>query len=231
MRAARVLLIESERINSQSFADALRLKYQVQLAHTGKQALLLAKTMKPDVVVVDAASLNTTGSRICARLRTMLGEIPIIHIRSTNKVGETSAANVVLVLPFTPRKLINRIERFLTGLKKGDVIETGQFCLNLEQLTLTTPWNEKKLTPKLATLMAIFMRNPHETLERRYLMQEVWKTDYMGDTRTLDVHIRWLRKIVEPTPRKPRYIATVRGKGYSFVPDAAGKPDEEPPEA
>ncbi|HEX3050263.1 MAG TPA: response regulator transcription factor [Aggregatilineaceae bacterium] len=219
MRAVRILLIENERANSISFVVALQQKYQVQVAHTGKQALLLAQTTKPDVVVLDAASLHTSGNRICSRLRMTFGELPIIHIRAENLPGETSAANVILTPPFTPRKLINRIERFIAPIMvdEGKVLELGSFSLNLEKQMLSTPWNEKKLTPKLVALMEIFMKRPNETLGRRFLMQEVWKTDYMGDTRTLDVHIRWLRKIVEPEARKPRYLLTVRGEGYCFA--------------
>jgi len=219
MRAVRVLLIENERANGISFAAALTQKYQVQVAHTGKQALYLAQTTKPDVVVLDAASMHTSGNRICSRLRMTLGELPLINIRAENPPGETSAANVVLTPPFTPRKLINRIMRFTAPIMvdEGKVIELGPFCLNLEKQMLTMPWNEKKLTPKLVALMEIFMKRPNETLDRRFLMQEVWKTDYMGDTRTLDVHIRWLRKILEPEARKPRYLLTVRGQGYCLA--------------
>jgi DNA-binding response OmpR family regulator len=215
MRATRVLLIENLRANGVSFADALRRKYQVQIAQSGKQALTMAQTLRPDVIVVDAASLRTSGNRICARLRDALGEMPIVHIRPPGLTQEKSAADVLLSPPFTSRKLINRIERFVSA--GGELLEVGPFCLNLAQQSLITPWNEKKLTPKLVTLMEIFMRNPNQTLERRFLMQKVWQTDYMGDTRTLDVHIRWIREVVEPNPRKPQYIKTVRGVGYCFA--------------
>lgn len=226
MRAIRLLLIENTRANEVSFADALKRKYQVQIAHTGKQALVLAHRLRPDIIVLDAASLRTTGDRICARLRDNLGEqLPIVHIRPT-MVANESLADVVLCPPFTARKLVNRIERFVAAVPpEGQLIEAGAFSLNLEKQTLTTPWTEKKLTPKLSALMEFFMHNPNQTLGRREIMQKVWETDYMGDTRTLDVHIRWIREIVEPNPRKPRYIRTVRGIGYCF---SMGDSEEEP---
>ena len=113
--------------------------------------------------------------------------------------------------------------------EESKVLEAGPFSLNLEQQTLTTPWTEKKLTPKLMLLMEVLMRNPEQTLDRKEIMQRVWNTDYVGDTRTLDVHIRWLRKIVEPNPRKPLYITTVRGQGYRLtIPATNGKAAEEP---
>jgi DNA-binding response OmpR family regulator len=229
MRAARVLLIESARFNGVSFAAALKRRYQVQIAHSGKQGLSMAEESRPDVIVLDAASLRTSGDRICARFRASLGELPIIHICAHDHAKAESPADVLLALPFTPRKLINRIERFVV-MPEGELLEAGPFSLNLAKQTLTAPWNEKKLTPKLVALMEAFMRSPNQTLERREIMQKVWNTDYMGDTRTLDVHIRWIRKIVEPNPRKPQYIMTVRGIGYRLaLPGAEPEPDPKPP--
>ena len=163
-------------------------------------------------------------------LRAELGGLPIIHIRAANVPLTPSEADVVLALPFTSRKLINRIERFSVPPVESSLLESGPFSLNLEQQTLTTPWNEKKLTPKLVTLMELFMQSRDQILGRKEIMQKVWDTDYIGDTRTLDVHIRWLRKVVEPNPRKPQYITTVRGKGYCFVIPPAAE-TETPPEA
>jgi DNA-binding response OmpR family regulator len=157
-----------------------------------------------------------------------IGALPIIHIRDAGSEPAPSDADVLLSLPFTARKLINRIERFAVASAESKVLEAGPFSLNLEQQTLTTPWNEKKLTPKLVTLMELFLENQEQTLDRKRIMQKVWNTDYIGDTRTLDVHIRWLRKVVEPDPRKPQYITTVRGKGYRFViPEPDGRTIEE----
>jgi DNA-binding response OmpR family regulator len=217
MKAIKVLLIESARDNSVSFAASLKRKYQVQIAHSGKQGLVSASDRRPDVIVLDAASLRTSGDRICSKLRAELGELPIIHIRSADAGPTPSDADVLLSLPFTARKLINRIEHFAVAPVESKVLETGPFSLNLEQQTLTTPWGEKKLTPKLVALMELFLQNLEQTLGRKQIMQTVWNTDYIGDTRTLDVHIRWLRKVVEPNPRKPQYITTVRGIGYRFV--------------
>ena len=220
MRATSVLLVESARTNGVSFASALKRKYQVRVAHTGKQALAMIKTSRPDVVVLDAASMRTSGNRIVDRMRALHGELPIIHIRPEGSGSGESAADVLLTPPFTSRKLINRIERF-SAATHGYRLEVGPFCLNPEQQTLTTPTTEKKLTPKLVALMELFMQNPTVTLQRREIMKSIWNTDYMGDTRTLDVHIRWIRKVVEPDPRKPQYILTVRGVGYRFqLPDA-----------
>lgn len=222
------MLIESARANGVSFAAALGRKYQTRIAHSGKQAVTMVRASRPDIVVLDAVSLRTSGNRIVQRLRAVHSGMPIIHIRSQDRTGGESAADVLLVPPFTSRKLINRIERF-AAFSHGDRLEVGPFCLSLQQQTLTTPSNEKKLTPKLVALMELFMQNPNVTLERRQIMQSIWNTDYMGDTRTLDVHIRWIRKVVEPNPRKPQFIRTVRGVGYRFAlpEDGAASPPAE----
>ncbi len=229
MKTVRVLLIESARKNSASFAPSLKRKYQVRIAHTGKQGLAFALEHSPNIIVLDAVSMRTSGNRICARLRANLEQTPIIHIRAKEASSGESAADVLLSPPFTARKLINRIDRF-TVPTKGKIVEVGPFSLNADNQTLVTPWTEKKLTPKLVELMKLFMSNLNQTLERKEIMQHVWKTDYMGDTRTLDVHIRWLRKAVEPNPRQPKFITTVRGVGYRLVvPDDTDQSQEPPP--
>jgi len=88
--------------------------------------------------------------------------------------------------------------------------------LDLEKNQVTKGGEVRKLTPKQCRLLEVFMNNPKKVLSRKFLMQEVWETDYMGDTRTLDVHIRWLREKIEDDPSHPLYLQTVRGVGYRF---------------
>lgn len=225
---AKVLLIERARNNSTSFAASLRRKYDVYIAHSGKQALPLARRTQPDVIVLDAISLRTSGDRIVARLRDQLGDVPIIHLRATPKSKRASLADVVLSPKFTSRKIINRIERFVSA-PAEDILNVGPFSLNLKQRKLISPKGETTLTPKLARLMWTFLQNPGKTLARETLMQGVWKTAYMGDTRTLYVHVRWLRREIEPDPRKPQYIITVRGVGYRFQLPEEDKPNGSTP--
>lgn len=238
MGATSVLLIENARTNGVSFAAALKRRYQVRIAHTGKQALAMVQENRPDVIVLDAASLRTSGNRIVDRLRAVDGQTPIIHIQSQDRASAGSPADVLLVQPFTARKLTNRIKKLVsTGL--GDRRDAGGQGLALQQ-PLAAPAADQQpaprlsalmellkqspnVTPKLIALMELFVQNPNVTLERRQIMQSIWNTDYMGDTRTLDVHIHWIRKALEPDPRKPRIIQTVRGVGYRL-----NLPEEEP---
>lgn len=211
-----VLLLESARANGSSFAPQLKKRYDVFVTNTGKMAVQLAREQNPDVFVLDAASMRTSGDRICQTIRTELNGLPIIHIKHgpPGDIDE-SVANSLLYLPFTYRKLWNQIERYVQA-SQGEIIQCGDLRLNVQQSILSTPKGEHKLTPKQAKLIEILMRHPDQLVERRTLMNEVWQTDYMGDTRTLDVHIRWIRQAVEANPNKPRYIQTVRGKGYIF---------------
>jgi DNA-binding response OmpR family regulator len=211
---AEVLLIEGKRASKRaSFATALSRRYTIITAHTGKQALEAIEKSVPDIIVLNAATTRTSGHRICVTIRQFSTEIPIIHIQKQGSPRSKSPADILLNMPFTPRKLFNRIDRFIAA-KDGEMLKTGPFQMNLKSRILTTKNGEQRLTPKLAKLMELFMRQPNEVLERGYLMEHVWQTDYLGDTRTLDVHIRWIREAIEEKPSKPIFLRTIRGKGY-----------------
>lgn len=220
MVAARVLLVESIRAKRTSFADALKKRYDVVSAPSGKQALQQAAQQAPDIVVLDAISMRTNGHRICESLRKALSGVPIIHLHPGPPTANANCADVILYPTFTSRKLVNSIERLLQP-PDDAVIVCGPFSVHVGRRVLTANGQETQLTPKLAQLVETFMRNPGQTLDRRYLMEKVWDTDYLGDTRTLDVHIRWIRRAIESNPSKPQYLKTIRGVGYRLeVPDA-----------
>lgn len=214
-----ILLIERAGKPETTFAPALERKnFRIQVVDTGAAALKTARKESPDLVILNAASLGSNGLRICQRLLKDLKKIPLIHILADEheEDAEASEANVTLVLPFTPRKLINRIKRLLPGQRK-DAVEVGPIRFSPGVRIVEAHGREKRLTPRTAALLEIFLKNPGEVLDRKYLMREVWQTDYVGDTRTLDVHVRWVREAVEPTPAKPRYLVTVRRVGYRFT--------------
>ncbi len=220
--AAKVLLIESVRANGKSFSDALSKRYDLTLAYSGKQGIVLAQDLLPDLVVLDAVSMRTSGDRICHKLRAFLPDTPIIHIRPPLVDGEPgTVADVVLHHPLTWRKLINRVKRFVAAPQKDEeILRVGRLSLNVTKRILTVDDQEKRLTPKLVGLAEIFFKHPNTVIARKTLIQQVWKTEYMGDTRTLDVHVRWLREALEADPGRPRIITTIRGVGYRLVPPA-----------
>jgi DNA-binding response OmpR family regulator len=231
IKSATLLLVEGQGISpQQSLAEALeKAGYHLVVCHTGKDAFAWTAENRPDLIVFDAASMRSSGARTCRRLRRELGsETPIIHTRLHDQPEDPSAeADIYLVHPFTARKLINRIRALLPANDCDDeVVRYGALTIYPSKPSVeVNGQGEKRLTPKLASLLQEFVRHPNEIISRRQLMHNVWKTDYIGDTRTLDVHIRWARELIEDEPARPKFLITVRGQGYLLnVP----LPDREP---
>lgn len=212
---AQLLVIEGKRADRPSFvAGLLKKGFLVTSASSGSKALALVAETRPDLVVVDAASMRTSGKRICRSLRQNLPGVPILLIQDENSpTQELDDVDIVLTLPFTLQKLLNRIKPFLP-VEKKNVLIVGPFQLDVDQRWARCEDRQVMLTPRLATLLKILMERAGEVIPREALFCEVWETEYTGDTRTLDVHISWLRQAVEVDPHHPRYIKTVRGLGY-----------------
>ena len=221
MPEAIILLVEGKSSNLQSLKSALKkAKYRAEICHNGKTAMDSIAVSKPNLVVFNAASMRSNGSRTCRRLRRALGETPMIHIRNQGEPEEEEAeADIYLEYPFTPRKLLNRIRTLLPADDvTEEVVRYGEVKFYPAKPSVDVAGRgEKRLTPKLAQLLQEFMRYPNEVVTRVQLMRNVWQTDYIGDTRTLDVHIRWVREVVELDPGKPELLLTVRGQGYVFI--------------
>lgn len=212
---SRILWIEGNRVEGPSFIPSLRKKgYLVDVASTGSEALSLLSKGDPDLIVLHAASMRSSGKRICRSLAEKSSGTPIIVIASADHpANDITGAKTVLTLPFTSRKLLNRIVPLLPS-DGGSLLHVGPIRLDLERKQLRCQGRETKLTPRLVYLLKIFMKHPGEVMERERLFREVWSTEYTEDTRTLDVHISWLRRALEEDPRNPRYLKTVRGVGY-----------------
>jgi DNA-binding response OmpR family regulator len=212
---ARILWIEGKRAEGPSFIPGLRKKgYEVETVATGNEALTRLVEVDPDLVVVNTASMRTTGKRICRSVREQVNGMPILVISDPQRpLSGDPCANVVLDLPFTLRKLVNRIIPLLPG-EGASLLHVGPIRLDLERKRVRCLKKESRLTPHLANLLKLLMEHPGEVLERERLFREVWKTEYTVDTRTLDVHISWLRQAIEEDPRQPHFLKTVRGVGY-----------------
>ncbi len=218
MTSANLLLIESGRATAPSFASPLKKKgYSLSIHHKIDHALKAAEKETPDLVVLDAASMKTSGTRMCRKTRAQLDGVPIILVSPEGaRPDRTNGASLTLVQPFTPRKLLNRIERLLPGDERY-VLELGPIKLNLAQHKVKCHGKESRLTPKQTRLLEVFMQNPQRLMTRKALIRQVWDTDYTGDTRTLDVHMSWLRRAIERDPKQPTLLATVRGVGYRLM--------------
>lgn len=212
---ASILWIEGRRQTNPSLASGLRQKgYYVEVVPNGKAALDRLENSMHDLIIVDAASLRTSGKRICQELRAQSQEIPILLIANLeHPIPEGKYANVVLVPPFTLRKLLNRIIRLLP-IGEKNILCAGPIRFDLVHKRVQCHNQQTRLTPRLAHLLQVLMQQAGEVLEREKLFREVWDTDYIGDTRTLDVHISWLRHAIEPDPHHPKYLKTIRGVGY-----------------
>ena len=214
MTEAIILIIEGQHAEVPSFATDLQKKgFDVETAKSGKEAVSRLKRISPDLVVVNAASLRSTGVRICQSLRSKDRKIPIILIIDEHNNVSKEAADAVLNLPFTVQKLSNRIKPLLPSDGKN-MIQAGPIQLDLDKRRVRCLGKSNKLTPRLVTLLQILMEHQGEAVEREHLFKKVWETDYTGDTRTLDVHISWLRRAIELDPLKPKFLKTIRGVGY-----------------
>ncbi len=212
---AKILLIEAKRADRPSFAFGLDKKgYQVTSVPNGATALEQLANGLPDLVIVDAASMRTSGRRICHSLQKQAPGVPVVLIlTSEDEQNEKNNAKVVLTLPFTLQKLINRI-RPLLPVEEKNVLKAGPFQLDVQQRIARRHDRQTRLTPRLVSLLKLLMEHPGEVIARDDLFREVWDTAFTGDTRTLDVHVSWLRQALEDDPRRPAYIKTVRGQGY-----------------
>jgi DNA-binding response OmpR family regulator len=138
-------------------------------------------------------------------------------------VSEDGVADLTLERPFNARKLLNRVRKLIPN-TASNTLCTGDIIFDVENREVSKGERKMRVTPKQAKLLEALMRNAGQVLSRRYLMKHVWNTDYLGDTRTLDVHIRWVREVIEDDPSRPKYVRTVRGVGYRFEPPSAEPP-------
>ena len=214
MKTTTLLVIEAKHAEIPSFAMDLQKKgFDVHIAQNGSKAIALLKEVSPSLVVVNAASLRSTGLRICQSLREKDSKLPIILILEEEIDVNKDLADAVLVLPFTVQKLSNRIKPLLPGDGKN-VYHVGPIRLDVEKRRVRCLGKSTKLTPRLVTLLHLLMDKHGEVVERNPLFKKAWETNYTGDTRTLDVHISWLRQAIELDPDNPKLLKTVRGVGY-----------------
>lgn len=172
-----------------------------------------------DVILVDATSLRGAGDSLARNLRRLAPAAHLILI-AENDTQTGLSYDYLLPEDVHWHKVLKVVEHTLESGRR-QVLVTGTFVLDLVERTVVCPAGEATLTTKLFSLLELFMRNPGKTVTRLQIMQDVWHTDFMDDTRTLDVHMSWLRKAIEPNPRQPVYLRTRRGVGYAFYPNGA----------
>jgi two-component system, OmpR family, response regulator RegX3 len=226
---ARVLVVEDE----ESFSDALSYMlrkegFEVAVASTGPTALVEFDRNGADIVLLDLMLPEMSGTEVCRQLR-QKSHVPIIMVTARDTeidkvVGLEIGADDYVTKPFSPRELVARIRAVLRRNASEPVeaetptLAAGPVRMDVERHVVTVSGDTVALPLKEFELLELLLRNAGRVLTRGQLIDRVWGADYVGDTKTLDVHVKRLRSKIEPEPSSPRYILTVRGLGYKFEP-------------
>lgn len=201
--------------------------YQVRLASDGLEALTLIEKDAPDLVVLDLMLPGIDGLEVCRRLRmqTRFQELPIIMLTAKGEeidkvLGLELGADDYITKPFSPRELLARIKarlRRIRAVSDGtEEIQRGDLRIHLSRFQVFVRNEEIELTHKEFELLRALVFHPGRVYSRDELLEQIWGYDFIGDTRTVDVHIRHLRQKIEKDPSNPDMIETLRGVGYRF---------------
>ena len=222
--AEKILLVDDEPTLLETLALNLRTSgYEVVTASDGAAALEMAHAESPDLIVLDLMMPELDGLTVCRSLR-QASETPILVLTARTGeldkiIGLESGADDYMTKPFSLGELQARLRALLrrAGPRRlGDEIRSGDLVLNLVSRRAYLADKELVLSPKEFSLLAELMRHQGAVLSRDLLLTRVWGYDFFGDSRTVDVHVRWLREKIEENPSQPGRITTVRGIGYRF---------------
>jgi two-component system response regulator RegX3 len=224
----RLLVVEDE----ESFSDALsymltREGYEVEVAGTGPAGLAAFERTGADLVLLDLMLPGLSGTEVCRAIR-QTSTVPVIMLTARDSeidkvVGLELGADDYVTKPFSSRELVARIKAVLRrrGAEREEellpgILESGPVRMDVQRHTVTVEGAGVQLPLKEFELLEMLLRNAGRVLTRGQLIDRVWGNDYVGDTKTLDVHVKRLRAKIEPEPGSPKYLLTVRGLGYKF---------------
>ncbi|HEY2831584.1 MAG TPA: response regulator transcription factor [Sporichthyaceae bacterium] len=224
----RLLVVEDE----ESFSDALSYMlrkegFEVAVAGTGPDALDEFERGGADLILLDLMLPGLPGTEVCRQLR-LRSNVPVIMLTAKDSeidkvVGLEIGADDYVTKPFSHRELVARIRAVLRRQSELDdtidaALEAGPVRMDVERHVVTVGGEPIALPLKEFELLELLLRNAGRVLTRMQLIDRIWGADYVGDTKTLDVHVKRLRAKIEPDPALPRYLVTVRGLGYKFEP-------------
>jgi two-component system response regulator RegX3 len=224
----RILVVEDE----ESFSDPLsyllrREGYEVSVADDGPAALEEFERNGADLVLLDLMLPGLPGTEVCRRLRSK-SNVPVIMLTAKDGeidkvVGLELGADDYVTKPYSSRELVARVRAVLRrGAEPeqvaGATVEAGPVRMDVERHVVTVDGNAVAMPLKEFELLELLLRNAGRVLTRMQLIDRVWGSDYVGDTKTLDVHVKRLRGKIEPDPASPKHLVTVRGLGYKFEP-------------
>ena len=224
----RILVVEDEEALSEPLAFLLgREGFEVQVVDNGLDAVVEFERNGADLVLLDIMLPGQSGTEVCKQIRAT-SAVPIIMLTAKDSeidkvLGLELGADDYVTKPYSSRELIARIRAVLR--RQGEpeehdagAIEGGPVRMDVERHVVTVSGETVAMPLKEFELLEMLLRNAGRVMTRSQLIDRVWGADYVGDTKTLDVHIKRLRSKVEPDPSSPRYVVTVRGLGYKFQP-------------
>jgi DNA-binding response OmpR family regulator len=182
-----------------------------------KAAFLAGRDRAPQIAVVEFGQMRQR-LNFCAQLLARWPAVSLIAVTNTVVEGSAIPFAQTLAYPMGPPALQGAIRAILQLATASELLRAGEVSLDTQNRTVNTPRGQHHITPKQSALLQMLMSRRGEVISRREIMETIWETTFLEDTRTLDVHIRWLREQIEHDPSNPQYILTVRGKGYSFCP-------------
>lgn len=224
---AKILIVEDDHNLLDTLTYNLRREgYTAVTATDGVEALHVARREKPDLIILDIMLPKINGFEVCRILRKET-TVPILMLtakveESDKIVGLEIGADDYMTKPFSLRELLARVRAMLRRARMVEmqpeepVLKVGDIEVDIPHHRASVSGRVLELTPKEFDLLAFLARNKGLVFSRDRLLEKVWGYDFAGDTRTVDVHIRWLRQKIEPQPDNPRYLVTVRGAGYKL---------------
>jgi len=223
----RVLLVEDEPDLAEPLAYLLRREgYDVEIAEDGPDALAAFRDNGADIILLDLMLPGMSGTEVCRQVRTT-SSVPIIMLTAKDSevdivVGLELGADDYVTKPYSSRELLARMKSVLRRFANVDsdlderVLESGRVALDIDRHTVSVNGQVINMPLKEFELLEVLMRNAGRVLTRGQLIDRVWGSDYFGDTKTLDVHIKRIRSRIEENPSEPVALVTVRGLGYRF---------------
>ncbi|GLJ61876.1 MULTISPECIES: response regulator transcription factor [Microbacterium] len=223
----RVLLVEDEPDLADPLAYLLRREgYEVEIAEDGDAALAAFRDQEPDVILLDLMLPGMPGTEVCRQVRTT-SAVPIIMLTAKDSevdivVGLELGADDYVTKPYSARELLARMRAVMRRSLQAEadlderVLEGGRVTLDIDRHTVSVDGEQINMPLKEFELLEVLMRNAGRVLTRGQLIDRVWGSDYFGDTKTLDVHIKRIRSRIEKVPSEPVMLVTVRGLGYRF---------------
>jgi two-component system response regulator RegX3 len=223
----RILIVEDEPSLSEPLAFLLKREgYDVEVTEDGRAALAAFDRAGADLVLLDLMLPGLSGTEVCRELRSQ-SSVPIIMLTAKDSevdivVGLELGADDYVTKPYSSRELLARIRAVLRRRTEADegadhgIVEAGTVRMDTERHSVAVRGKEVAMPLKEFELLELLMRNAGRVLTRGQLIDRVWGSDYFGDTKTLDVHIKRIRSKIEDEPSDPRLLLTVRGLGYRF---------------